>query len=334
MKIHILMPEGSVRDQFLPEPCFRALEEMGELRWNPSPVQYAEDVLRAIVMDSDAVVTGWGCPLIGGDTLPEGARLSLIAHTGGSVAGFTDRITFERGVKVCAANELFARSVAEGTIAYMLASLRRIPFWADEVQRGRWQSFADVETRGLQDRTIGLVGFGAVARHLTRMLRVFDVKIKVHADHLTPAECASYGVEKATLPEIAACDIISLHNALTPETQGMIGDAFFALVRDGALFVNTARGAIVDQRALGEALQEDRFSAVLDVYEVEPLPGCSPLRGLPNVILMPHIAGPAADRRGKCGWAMVEEIRRYFAGETLLYEIDRDAALRMTREKR
>ena len=331
MKIHVLMPEGPVRDRFLPEDCFRALDGMGELLWNPSTVQYGADVLRAIVMDCDVVVTGWGCPLVGGDNLPEGARLSLVAHTGGSVASFVDRTTFARGVKVCAANEIFAKSVAEGTIAYMLASLRRIPFWADAVQRRRWNAFVDIGTRGLLDRTVGLIGFGAVARHLAPMLRAFDAAVKVHADHLTAAECAHYGIEKATLAEIAACDVISLHNALTPETRGMIGEAFFDSVRDGALFVNTARGAIVDQRALGAALRTGRFSAVLDVFEEEPLPDDSPLRGLPNVILMPHLAGPTDDRQAICGRAMVGEIRRFGAGEALLFEIGRDAALRMTR---
>lgn len=331
MRIHVLMPNDKVRPHFLPEDCVRALNEAGDTRWNPLPEHYAGEALTEILRESDIVVTGWGCPRVGKDTLPEGAKLRLLVHTAGTVAPFVDETTFARGIKVCTANDFFAESVAEGTIAYMLASLRRIPFWSSEVQQKRWHAFEDVVTRGLLGRTVGIVGFGAIARHLASMLKAFGTRIMVHADHVTPEECERYGIEKVSLAEIAACDVITLHNSLTPETEGMIGEEFLSGIRDGALFINTARGRIVDEAALYRALAGGRFQAVLDVYENEPLPLDSPLRGLPNVILMPHIAGPTADRRAVCGREMVKEIQRFIRGEPLLHQVTEAAALRMTR---
>lgn len=333
MVIHVLMPDNRVRHAFLPEACIKTLHSLGEVRFNESQTeQYEGAALSDILRCADVVMTGWGCPCIGAHALPDDARVKLIVHTGGSVATLVDEMTFARGIRVCTANEIYAKSVAEGTVAYILASLRRIPHWNAQVQQKCWPSFDEAGTKGLLNRSVGLIGYGAIARHLVRMLRPFDVTIRVHADFLTEADCARDGIIKASLDEIAeTCDIISLHNSLTPETTGMIGRAFLSKIRDGALFINTARGLIVDEAALADELSTGRFSAVLDVYVKEPLPPDSRLRGLENVLLMPHVAGPTVDRHAFVGREMVAEIDRFTNGEPLRYQIGQEAAMRMTR---
>ena len=111
----------------------------------------------------------------------------------------------------------------------------------------------------------------------------------------------------------------------------MIGKELLAKIPDGALFINTARGSIVDENILGEELQKGRFKAVLDVYEIEPLPAGSKLRGLRNVILMPHMAGPTVDRRKNVTLELLEDIKRFYNGQQLQHEIKQDYAMTMTR---
>ncbi|MGI9434071.1 MAG: NAD(P)-dependent oxidoreductase, partial [Geminicoccaceae bacterium] len=130
------------------------------------------------------------------------------------------------------------------------------------------------------------------------------------------------GVELQALDDLfAKSDIVSLHAPALPETLRMVGAAQFAKLRDGALFINTARAALVDEGAFLDALRQDRFAAAIDVFETEPLQGDSPFRSLPNVSLAPHSAGHTTDTYRRQGAALVEEIERFFNGEKLRYEV-------------
>jgi len=131
---------------------------------------------------------------------------------------------------------------------------------------------------------------------------------------------------------LAWADVISLQASLTPETAGMLNARRLALIRDGALLVNTARGAIIDEPALAAELRAGRFSAVLDVYTREPLPVSSPLRGLDNVLLLPHSAGSSIRLTGMAD-AMVDEIQRFLEGQPLEYQVSFEQYSRMTRER-
>ena len=185
---------------------------------------------------------------------------------------------------------------------------------------------------GLLDQTVGLIGFGAVARWTARLLSAFGAQIFISADHVTPDEAASYGARKATIDEImSGCKIVSVHLARTPQTYHIIDERQLKRLQDGAVFINTARGSIVDEAALARELATGRFKAALDVYEVEPLPMDSPLRTLDNVLLMPHMGGPTMDRRPFVTRALLDELPRVLAGETSSLTITRDMMRRMTR---
>lgn len=129
-------------------------------------------------------------------------------------------------------------------------------------------------------------------------------------------------MDLANLDEILRdSDIISLHVPSLPDTRHMIGQAQLAMVKDGALFINTARGALVDESALVDELRKGRFTAVLDVYETEPLPDDSPLRALPNAILAPHAAGHTHETYLRQGATAVEEAAQFLTGKPLQHEI-------------
>ena len=171
-----------------------------------------------------------------------------------------------------------------------------------------------------------------MARYTAKLLRAFDAEILIWADHVTPEEAARYGARKAELEEIfSACKIVSLHLARTPETYHIIGARLLGLLRPDSLLVNTARGAIVDEAVMAAMLREGRFRAVLDVYEQEPLPLSSPLRGLDNALLIPHMGGPTMDRRPYVTRALISALPATLRGEPTWLDISREAMRRMTR---
>ena len=263
--------------------------------------------------------------------LESAPRLRVIAHTGGTVATLVGDAAYDRGVRVLSGNELYAQSVAEGVIGYILAALRRIPQFAAQVQQDGWPQ-PGWTNEGLIGQRVGLVGFGAVARYTAKLLRAFDAEILIWADHVTPEEAARYGARKAELEEIfSACKIVSLHLARTPETYHIIGARLLGLLRPDSLLVNTARGAIVDEAVMAAMLREGRFRAVLDVYEQEPLPLSSPLRGLDNALLIPHMGGPTMDRRPYVTRALISALPAALRGEPTWLDISREAMRRMTR---
>ncbi len=236
--------------------------------------------------------------------------LKIVAHTGGTVAGLAPLPVFDRGIRVLSGNDIYAESVAESVIAYALTALRDIPKFQNELLHDGW-SHPGWYNEGLLDQSVGLIGFGAVARHTVKLLKPFRNPIKVWADFLTPEDEERWGIKKVTAEEIfTTCKIISLHTALTPETFHSIDRRLLEMIPDGAVFINTARGKIIDEAALTEELKKQRFKAVLDVYEQEPLPMDSGLRGLPNVTLIPHMGGPTIDRRKAVTECLISEIRR------------------------
>ena len=331
MKIFVNMPDGPTRDSFITESVKEQLEALGEVRWNGSPKQLTEDELAASLGDAEVCVTGWGSEPFTARVLESAPRLRVIAHTGGTVATLVGDAAYDRGVRVLSGNELYAQSVAEGVIGYILAALRRIPQFAAQVQQDGWPQ-PGWTNEGLIGQRVGLVGFGAVARYTAKLLRAFDAEILIWADHVTPEEAARYGARKAELEEIfSACKIVSLHLARTPETYHIIGARLLGLLRPDSLLVNTARGAIVDEAVMAAMLREGRFRAVLDVYEQEPLPLSSPLRGLDNALLIPHMGGPTMDRRPYVTRALISALPAALRGEPTWLDISREAMRRMTR---
>jgi len=331
INIAVLMPDDATRASFITSKVMKELGELGNVRYNIGG--YEASSMMEMLSDADICVTGWGCPSLNKDVLYKASHLRLVAHTGGSVASIVSPELYKQGVFVISGNELYAESVAEGTLAYLLAGLRRIPHYNSMTQKGEWKD-GDSKNKGLLDRKIGLVGFGAIARHLVPLLKPFRVEIVVYAEHLNESDCKAYGMTKAdTLEQLfSSCDIVSLHLARTPETYHIINKDLLSLMPDDSLLINTARGSIVDEQALADELITGRIHAVLDVFEEEPLPKNSRLRGLNNVILIPHMAGPTVDRHERITLALIEDMKRMLMGEPLQYAIEESHAIRMTND--
>lgn len=331
-KIAVVMFDGDTRNSFIPNDVAKKLETMGTVTWNALNRNYDADELREAVKDVDVCIAGWECSRFDEFVIKGAEKLKLIAYTGGSVAPIVSDFLYNRGIKVVSGNKIYAKSVAEGVIGYILASLRNIPGYCKDVQAGGWAG-QNAFSEGLLDQTVGLVGFGAVARYLSVMLKAFNTRTLVYDPFVSDELCEEYGVERVnSLEEIVTVSkIISLHAPRTPQTYHIVDRKILCMIPDDSLLVNTARGSLIDEEALADELGKGRFKAVLDVYETEPLSSDSRLRGLDNVILMPHLAGPTLDRRRLVTLALIDEIHRFYNGQPLLHEIGREYAMAMTR---
>ena len=196
----------------------------------------------------------------------------------------------ELGIAVCNAPGTNSNAVADLTLGLMLSVCRKISHSAALVREGVWKSHIGEDVCG---KTVGLLGFGAIAKGVARRARGFGMKILAYDPFVTelPEEFAGW-VELCDMEKvITACDILSVHIPLTPETRNTISTAELAKMKQGAYVINTARGGIVDETALYEALVSGHLNgAAMDVVESEPMTPEHPLLSLDNVVVTPHIA--------------------------------------------
>ena len=330
--ILVAMPRGDTRTSFIPPPLEAQIRAGWRARFNEGDACCTPAQLRHALAGAQVCLTGWGNPPFTEEVLAGADQLRLILHTGGSVGSLVDGAVYDRGIRVLSGNEIYARSVAEGVVCYTLCALRRLPLYVRQMREEGW-SRPGWANEGLLDQRVGLVGFGAVARHTARLLAPFGVEMLAADPLLTEEAARQYGVRPATLEEIfSTCKVVSLHLPALPSTRHLIGRALLSAMPEGSLLVNTARGSVVDEAALCEALDSGRIRAVLDVYETEPLPLDSPLRGRENALLIPHMGGPTMDRRPLVTHSLLEEgVRLLREGGESYLEISREKALGMTR---
>ena len=320
--VAMLMP-SSIREHMLSPEAERQLASFARVVSPPGPELSADD-LPALLGGAVACLTGWGTPPLHADLLARSPDLRLVAHTAGSIRRLVPRAAMECGLRVSHAAAIIADAVAEFVIAQTLLCLRRLRELDAAMKAGQpWDAMkARFPGRLLGGKTAGVVGAGRVGRAVIPLLKAFGCRVLVSDPFLTPDDAAAIGVEQAGLDEVfSMADVVTIHVPVLPETQRMIGARQLKLLRDGTMFINTARAAVVDADALLGEITTGRFVAALDVFDPEPLPADSPLRTLPNVLLSPHVAGLTRDTYRRQGQAMVDEVQRFVAHEPLQYEI-------------
>ena len=214
-----------------------------------------------------------------------------------------------------------ASAVAEFTIGAILAETRLIRAGHEAMRVGEWRGDlyrADRTGRELGEMTVGVIGYGAIGSRVVKLLKAFGCRLLVADPYVQiSAQDRSDGIEHVALDALLdRADVITLHARVTPETTGLIGREALARTRKGAIFINTARGPMVDYDALYEALASGQLGgAMLDTFAVEPVPPDWPLLRLPNVTLTPHIAGASVRTVTIAADQAAEEVRRFLAGE-------------------
>lgn len=280
----------------------------------------------------EVIFGSWGMPVMGRDFLEAFPRLEAVFYAAGSVKGFVDPGVWERGIVVCSANGINAEPVADFTVAQILLAAKGAFVAQRRAREFRACDFHDREmVRGLDGRRIGLIALGAIGQLVAERLRAYPVCLTAFDPHCPAQRMNELGCTSASLDELfASCDIVSCHLPHLPETVRLLKAEHFRSLPAGSTFINTARGAVVDELALVAVLRErPDLTALLDVTDPEPPEADSLLFSLPNVFLTPHLAGCVGVECLRLGAAMIEEFDRWIAAEQLRYRVEPEFLSRM-----
>jgi D-3-phosphoglycerate dehydrogenase / 2-oxoglutarate reductase len=267
--------------------------------------------LVAVIATADALIVR-SATKVTADLLERACQLRVVGRAGVGVDNIDVDAATHRGVLVMNTPGGNAVSVAEHAFALMLALARSVAQSNASIHAGKWEkSSTGTELRG---KTLGLVGLGRVGTEVARRARALEMKVLAHDPYVTPAAARELEVELVPLEDLLRrADVISLHTSLSPSTEKMIDAAAIAKMKRGARLINCARGELVDEAALAEALRSGKLAgAAVDTFAQEP-PKNSPLIGLPNLVATPHIAGSTAEAQEEVGTLIAQQVRDYLA---------------------
>lgn len=279
-----------VISEFMDAPAVEELRAAHDTLYDPALVDDRPRLLaavagaRALVVRNRTQVTA--------EVLAAAPKLTVVGRLGVGLDNIDMAACAARGVKVFPATGANSIAVAEYVLAAALTLVRPVYGATAEVAAGKWPRTRLVGGE-LAGRTMGLVGFGGIARAVAARAKAFGMAVIAFDPHLSPGDPAWDGVHRHALPDVlATADVLSLHVPLTDETRGMLNAPALAAMKPGAILINTARGGIVEEAALADALRGGHLGgAALDVFDAEPLPASTVWDGVPNLILTPHIAG-------------------------------------------
>ena len=279
-----------------------------------------------------ALITGWGSPEITPEVLAAATAICASSPTAqGASEALIPKAALVQGIAVTHAAPMIAEAVAEFTVLGMLLGLR----WPHRQNAllhagANWSEARATGGNLLEAQRVGLIGCGYVAQRVIKKLQGFGMPIAVYDPYLPDERAAALNVTRVSLVELfSTCRVIANHAPTTPETDGMVTATHFKLLQDGGVFINNARARAVNQDDMIAELATGRIRAVLDVFNPEPLTEDSPLRGMENVFLTPHMAGQSDDTRLRQGASMVDELERLLNDEPLHYPITEDTYDRM-----
>lgn len=247
-----------------------------------------------------------GATRVTGEVLRGARGLKVVVRAGSGLDNVDLTTARQMSVAVFNTPAANAVSVAELTVGLLLAFERRIAEAALDLRAGRWEK-SKYGGREIAGRHLGLIGFGRIAREVARRARAFDLTVSAHDPPLTQWPAGYEWVKRATLDSLLAdSDVVSIHVPLTPETRNLIGTRELERMKRDALLVNCARGGVVDESALADALVGRRLrGAILDVFAKEP-PGENPLLAMPNVLAVPHLGAATREAQQRAGHEAVD----------------------------
>jgi D-3-phosphoglycerate dehydrogenase len=313
-RITLVIP-GDDPAQFQGTPQLERLRALGSVTLYADRPPTAEEKVRrargATVLINSRSAVKWP-----GEVLRQLPELRLFALCGIGADAVDLAAAKELGIAVCNVPGRTAPIVAEHAFALMFAVARRAWYQTNELKSGRWTRRDNVYLRG---KTLGVVGTGSTGAEMARMARAVGMDVIAWTFRPSAERAAALGVAFVDLDELLrTADVVSLHVRLTEQTRRLIGPREFALMKPGALFINTARGAVVDTEALAAALNSGRLGgAGIDVYETEPLPADGPLLACEQVVLTPHNADQTPEGTNFLNDGVVENVIAFLEGRQL-----------------
>ncbi len=287
-----------------------AIDLLREPRWTIVTPDQVEGKLAAQLLSADALIVR-SAVQVDADLLEHARKLRVIGRAGVGVDNIDLDAATRKGIAVMNTPGANAIAVAEHALALMLAMARHIGRANELMHAGKWEkkSLQGTELRG---KTLGIVGLGIIGIEVARRARVFGMEIVAHDPFVSATVAKEQGIRLAKLEEVyAAADYLTLHVGLTPQTAGMINADSVKRMKRGVRLVNCARGELVDEAALAQAVKQGLVAgAALDVFTDEPLKN-SPLTALDNIILTPHIAGSTYEAQEAVGYQIALQVKEY-----------------------
>jgi phosphoglycerate dehydrogenase-like enzyme len=309
------------------------LTSFSDVYWLEEGRKYHSEEIGSIISTFDAAITSWGSPKFTESVVKQGQYLSFIGHAAGSVVSVTEEAVYDAGISVVSANKLLARSTAESAVAMMLAGNWHLRTYGDSLRGGQWTVNSRETVPGLYGQTIGLIGYGDISQEVIRLLRPFGARVLLYSRYCSQEEAEEADVRLCSLDELLrSSDIVSLHSTWTQASENMIGEQELATMKDGALFVNTSRGPLVQEGSLLMELQSGRLRAMLDVYVQEPLPKDHPFLTLSNAWCFPHIGGFNRKLKSGMGRYIIDNLYLHLSGSTPEGLITKERFKRMTQQ--
>jgi D-3-phosphoglycerate dehydrogenase len=287
-----------------------AIDLLREPRWTIVTPDQVEGKLAAQLQSADALIVR-SAVQVDADLLEHARKLRVIGRAGVGVDNIDLDAATRKGIAVMNTPGANAIAVAEHALALMLAMARHISRANELMHAGKWEkkSLQGTELRG---KTLGIVGLGRIGMEVARRARAFGMEIVAHDPFVSTAVAKEQGIRLAKLEEVyAAADYLTLHVGLTPQTAGMINADSVKRMKRGVRLVNCARGELVDEAALAQAVKQGLVAgAALDVFIDEPLKN-SPLTAVENIILTPHIAGSTNEAQEAVGYQIAMQVKEY-----------------------
>jgi D-3-phosphoglycerate dehydrogenase len=310
--VKIVIP-GDDPPQLQGSPHLERLRSHGEVVLYPDrPTSFAEQIRR--LEDAECLINSRGAVKWPGEVLRQLPRLKMITTCGIGTDAIDLSTARELGIIVSNIPGRTAPIVAEHALALMLAVARRLAFQTQQLKEGRWNNALDYVF--LSGKTLGIIGTGSIGAATARLGRAIGMNVQAWTMHPSDGRAAELGVRFVPLDDLLrTSDIISIHVKLTDRSRGLIGQREFGLMKPGALFINTARGAIADTAALVAALRSGRLGgAGIDVFDEEPLPARHPLLGCEQVVLTPHNADQTPEGMDILNGGVVDNVIAYLEG--------------------
>jgi D-3-phosphoglycerate dehydrogenase / 2-oxoglutarate reductase len=306
----VSLPVVLIADK-LAESTVEALGDQVEVRWVDGPDR---EKLLAAVPEADALLVR-SATTVDAEVLTAAPKLKIVARAGVGLDNVDVDTATERGVLVVNAPTSNIHSAAEHALALLLSAARQIPAADASLREHAWKrsSFSGTEIFG---KTVGVVGLGRIGQLVAQRLAAFGAHIVAYDPYVSPARAAQLGIELLTLDELLVrADFISVHLPKTPETAGLIDKEALAKTKPGVIIVNAARGGLVDEAALAEAVTSGHVRAAgIDVFTSEPCTD-SPLFDLPQVVVTPHLGASTAEAQDRAGTDVAESVKLALAGE-------------------
>ncbi len=286
----------------------------------------AEEVDLSGLEEVEVILSGWEMRLLDKELLDAMPKLKVVFYGAGTIRYITTPDFWKRDILISSSYAMNAVPVAEYTLSTILLSLKHFWKYSNMAKAGNGWGDHTRPLPGAFGTKVGFVSCGMIARKTIKLMQQFDLDLSVYCPFLTSCEADVLGASLVSLEDIFRnSDVVSLHTPNLPETRGFIGREHFSLMKEGATFINTSRGQIVREQELIEVARErpDLFF-ILDVTDPEPPMADSPLLSLPNVVLTPHIAGSMGVEIERLGASVLNEVKRYLAGEPLKWAISEE----------